>query len=446
MFQGKNYWTQFLRIRIAAEMDQKDGITSTDELRKQSRSGSNIEVSGYQIGAALALQLDELHMPENAQLKNKEIHLFEILANPEANSARAITKFVEETRSNGGTVSSTTVVGPSFWQVHERELAPDLIAATSALTTEWTKLALRKAAQLPALAPSRDSSAYPVVFPCGTDQLSGFLHRGSPDQKTGVVIVVAGGPQYRVGAHRQFVALARRVAAEGYPALRFDLRGMGDSSGQHRGYQHSREDISAAIDQLMAAEPQLEKVVLFGECSSASGILFYAYRDPRVNRIALVNPWLRTHGGQAEVILKHYYLDRLTSKAFWKYVLTGKFNPLKSAASFFEVLTTYLRGRKTLRTAGPTEKDTDIDNLPLPVKTAEGLRRFSGPALILMSGHDYIAREFDEVTKSSQAWAGLLSDRRVKRVDIAGADHTFSKAEWKSQAQNSLLDWMKETS
>ena len=111
------------------------------------------------------------------------------------------------------------------------------------------------------------------------DELVGMLHRGDPGAKRGIVIVVAGGPQYRAGAHRQFVSLARRLAARGYPVLRFDLRGMGDSGGSHLGYQHSEPDIRAAIDTLTAEQPEVDEVVLFGECESASGILFYAYQD-----------------------------------------------------------------------------------------------------------------------------------------------------------------------
>lgn len=54
---------------------------------------------------------------------------------------------------------------------------------------------------------------------------------GMPMRRIGVVVVV-GGAQYRVGSHRQFVRLARRLAAAGHPVLRFDLPGMGDSPGE----------------------------------------------------------------------------------------------------------------------------------------------------------------------------------------------------------------------
>ena len=47
---------------------------------------------------------------------------------------------------------------------------------------------------------------------------------------TGVLVVV-GGPQYRVGSHRQFVLLARALARRGIAAMRFDCAAMGDSAG-----------------------------------------------------------------------------------------------------------------------------------------------------------------------------------------------------------------------
>jgi uncharacterized protein len=66
-----------------------------------------------------------------------------------------------------------------------------------------------------------------ITFACGDDQLLGILHHanGTP-RRLGIVIVV-GGPQYRVGSHRQFVLMSRAFAAEGYPVLRFDYRGNG---------------------------------------------------------------------------------------------------------------------------------------------------------------------------------------------------------------------------
>ena len=53
-----------------------------------------------------------------------------------------------------------------------------------------------------------------VAFECAGDSLFGVLHGGADDATRGVLVVV-GGPQTRVGSHRQFVLLPRRVAAAG---------------------------------------------------------------------------------------------------------------------------------------------------------------------------------------------------------------------------------------
>lgn len=52
-----------------------------------------------------------------------------------------------------------------------------------------------------------------LLLPCGQDTLVGVLSLPDAPSNTAVVIVV-GGPQYRVGSHRQFVLLARALYAD----------------------------------------------------------------------------------------------------------------------------------------------------------------------------------------------------------------------------------------
>ena len=284
---------------------------------------------------------------------------------------------------------------------------------------------------------------YPVLIPCQNEELLGIVHRGSPTNTRGVVIVVAGGPQYRVGAHRQFVSLARRLAAVGHTVLRFDLRGMGDSSGRHLGYEHSRSDIEAAVDSLLKHESQLTEIVLFGECESASGILFYAFHDVRIKGIALVNPWVRTEEVRAQVYVKHYYFQRLGSAAFWAKVRKGEFHLFESLASFLSMLKSSVLGAlKELRGFSIENVQGDLAQLPLPARTAVGFQRFRGQILLMLSGKDLIAREFDQVISSSSAWKALLDDPKVVRRDLADANHTFSNPVTKKQAQDTVLEWI----
>lgn len=106
-----------------------------------------------------------------------------------------------------------------------------------------------------------------LTFSCGDATLVGILHGTSRPARRGVVIVV-GGPQYRVGAHRQYVILARALADNGVPVLRFDYRGMGDSSGVFSGFEDCSEDIRAAVDALLEHCSGLDEVVLWGLCDA----------------------------------------------------------------------------------------------------------------------------------------------------------------------------------
>lgn len=107
-----------------------------------------------------------------------------------------------------------------------------------------------------------------VVFGFAGEQLVGVLARpersnGEAGSRLGVLVVV-GGPQYRVGSHRQFLLLSRKVAAAGFPVFRFDYRGMGDSSGEQRDFEAVSGDIGAAVDAFLKACPSVKEVVLWG--------------------------------------------------------------------------------------------------------------------------------------------------------------------------------------
>ena len=443
VLSGKTFYTQFLRIRIATELNLPKRVKSTAELRAMSAAGQSVEVSGYEIGPPLAAELDAVAFDAADWAARVEIDWFEVQTDAAAPLAPASHKTIEGLQSGGARVQAYSVSGPAFWHVHERELAPELIAATAQRARGWQAgpVPRRTGAAGPEEVAAPDE--FPLSVPCGSETLSAYLHLGGPAATRGVVIVVAGGPQYRAGAHRQCGSLARKLAGAGHPVLRFDLRGMGDSSGSYLGFEQSGPDIRSAIDGLVARVPGLREVVLIGECESASGILFYAWQDIRVTGLVLVNPWVRTAEGQAQVILKDYYLERLRSPAFWRKVSSGDFKLGASLHSLLEVIRAYMRGRRMFARSSLGQVRDDLAGMPLPVKTATGLSRFKGQILLLMSGHDYIAREFDEVTAASRAWDGLLESERIVRKEVDGADHTFSKKVWKEAASVAVVGWVK---
>jgi exosortase A-associated hydrolase 1 len=162
----------------------------------------------------------------------------------------------------------------------------------------------------------------------------GVLASPAGSAEIGVVIVV-GGPQYRIGSHRQFVSLARALAMANVASLRFDYRGMGDSDGTRLGFEHIGRDIRAAVDALCGEMPNLKGVVLWGLCDGASASVLYAPGDSRIVGLALFNPWVRTPAGEAEAIVRHYYARRLISRDFWAKLTSARIDVRSALGGFF---------------------------------------------------------------------------------------------------------------
>jgi exosortase A-associated hydrolase 1 len=258
-------------------------------------------------------------------------------------------------------------------------------------------------------------------------------------------MVLAGGPQYRVGGHRQSTLWARRLAEEGYPVFRFDYRGVGDSHGEFRGYDFIDDDIRAAIDRFAQEQPGLTEIVLWGECNAASAILFYAYRDARVRGLVLLNPWARTQEGQARTLLRHYYLSRLKDPGFWRKVAGLRFNPLAALGDLARNAYLGFKSRASRANRPAAEYPTAplSRDAPLPERLLAGFSRFQGPAMLVMSGRDLIAREFDEVIRANPGvWEAGFRAKPCTRHDTHDGDHTFASAEQRARVVNWALSWL----
>lgn len=268
-----------------------------------------------------------------------------------------------------------------------------------------------------------------LSFSCADQNLFGILAHPEQPQDLGIVIVV-GGPQTRVGSHRQFVLLSRALAAAGYPVLRFDVRGMGDSSGEQRNFEAITPDIGAAIDSLQAACPDVRHIALWGLCDAASAALLYCdeTHDPRIAGLCLLNPWVRSAATLAKTQVKHYYGQRLLQKEFWVKLLSGRLNVVGALAELLHKL-----GQATAKTE---------PHLGFQERMARGWKDFTGPILLILSGNDYTAKEFLEYAASANSWHGLLEQAGVTRFDLPNADHTFSSAKWRDTVAESCLRWL----
>lgn len=271
------------------------------------------------------------------------------------------------------------------------------------------------------------------AFECEGERLLALLHRpveGPVASNVGVLIVV-GGPQYRAGSHRQFVHLARALAAAGHSVLRFDVRGMGDSSGTLAGFEHLSADIAAAIDAFTARLPGVDRFVLWGLCDGASAALMYMddRQDRRVSGLCLANPWVRATESHARTTLRHYYARRILQPEFWRKLLRGEV-----AAGAIRELGIHVRNARPQAPSGASR--------PFQERMLRGLERFDGQVLLLLSGEDLTCREFVDRTQAVPRWRSALGRPSITRSELPDADHTFSSRQDRVNVESMTIRWL----
>lgn len=275
-----------------------------------------------------------------------------------------------------------------------------------------------------------------LVFSSGDDRLVGIAAIPEVPADTGVLILV-GGPQYRVGSHRQFTLLARELAGQGIASLRFDYAGMGDSEGAPREFNQVETDISAAMNALFAAVPGLSRVVLWGLCDAASSAMMYAHRQDLVSGLVLLNPWVHSGEHSAQVKLAHYYRPLLADRENWRRLFSGQIRIVPAVKELASAAMSHIGRRSTAKLAKPSRQDFAQSML-------DGIRQFEKDILVVLSDDDLTAGEYSALLESDGEWREVMSRSGVTTHTVVGADHTFSRRPWLDEVSRLTIDWVKQ--
>lgn len=147
-------------------------------------------------------------------------------------------------------------------------------------------------------------------------------------------LLVHEGSTHSIGNGRAYVALARRLAREGYASLRFDLTGTGDSPahGNPRNPHYDPERIAECIAGLDLLERAgYPKAVALGLCAGAYTAQELTLADPRVVGNVLINlqKFVWHYGDDIRVAVRDNkrtfkaYLRAMRNKGEWRRALSG---------------------------------------------------------------------------------------------------------------------------
>jgi exosortase A-associated hydrolase 1 len=160
-----------------------------------------------------------------------------------------------------------------------------------------------------------------IDFACAGETLAGTLDEGSA---TTGLLIVSGGNEIRIGAHRGMASLAARLAKSGTPVFRFDRRGIGDSTGTNFGFLESAPDIAAAAA-TFSAETGIKRLVAFGNCDAATALALFQ-QVAGIDALILANPWIVEQSDDlpSAAAIRARYAARLRDPTQWLRLLRGE--------------------------------------------------------------------------------------------------------------------------
>lgn len=253
----------------------------------------------------------------------------------------------------------------------------------------------------------------PVVFECKGQQIVGMLHVPSGRARCPAALLLHGFTGTKTEIHRMFVKLSRRLAEHGIASLRFDFRGSGDSAGE------------------------FEELTIRSQILDSLEALKFLSRQEPINprRIALVGMSL---GGAIAAHVVAREPKKIKSLVLWA--------PVAEGAGILDDLSTP-DAVASLAQTGITDYEANLVGVQFirqfaEMKPLREVVKATCPVLIIHGSRDLtVPSEHADMYER----ALTTPKRQVKKIVIAGADHTFNKHLWESRVITETVDWLGET-
>ena len=264
------------------------------------------------------------------------------------------------------------------------------------------------------------------------ETLVGIIARPSspPASEMPAVVILNTGIVHRVGHHRMYVSLSRKLAAAGHLVLRFDLSGIGDSEQRNdrlSTIESSLADIREALD-FLATSGQASRFVLIGLCSGADHAVLYAPSDPRVVGLVLMDPTIPPTARY----YAHYILQRLTNLRNWASVAAGR-------SGLLRMLWSQLAHR--LRPRSPASGLT-LDTLKFSPHLKQCYANSVANGIRIFAAFTSISPRQTYRSQILDAFPQAAFEDRLKLEHFTHSDHLFSDQNERARLDQLVLDWL----
>ncbi len=293
-------------------------------------------------------------------------------------------------------------------------------------------------------------------------RLFGVLDLPTARKKETGVIFLNAGIKNRVGPHRLYVKMARRFVEMGYPVLRFDAHGLGDSEG---GGDENEilEEFFGAVEQgkfvgdtesamaWMECEVGIRRFVLTGLCGGAITGLLAGASERRVSGLLGIGIPVIINGSgidaaaympQEELAsIRQMYLGRVSRLGAWVRFFTLRSN--------YRILFKSLFGGKffgrELGRGGWTAKYPECcgDNTnPLFAPALHRMLEDGKRVLLIFGGSDRLYFEFREKYLRRHTEMLKIFEERFLLKIVEEANHLFTFRQWQESLFASAASWL----
>jgi exosortase A-associated hydrolase 2 len=134
VLRGDQMMTQFLRLRLAAEIAGGGrGGDGTAEIRRQLVAEGSVEIAGYDLHRELVAAIDRLKLAERGLAARVPVDWIDVATDAAQSASPAQEQVFKRWQEAGLDFRHHRAVGEPFWTLQEITLAPALISLTSAL-------------------------------------------------------------------------------------------------------------------------------------------------------------------------------------------------------------------------------------------------------------------------------------------------------------------------
>jgi pimeloyl-ACP methyl ester carboxylesterase len=267
---------------------------------------------------------------------------------------------------------------------------------------------------------------------------------------TGVVLLPGGWYGTSTNGNRVFVRLSRELAALGFPAIRIDWRGMGESGGQIERFHLDlpfADEVRAAAHHLLATG--CDDVVLVGFCFGAHSAL-NAAADLPVRALGLVSLSLPAEGAMESKTYEaasKMSITRLLAMNLRPAVLNGWLEPTTRSVYLKGARAKWRMMRRRWRSSTPAEalalerasRQQQLDRM-----SGELVGAFEqGASLLFVFGEDDLqVPGFEKLRHGDLApWFADAGDR-IQVVIAPGDLHGFASLESQDRTITAIRTWM----